>query len=240
MKATQYRNVVIKGSNVTGESTSLGCWCGFSANLPLMFIRHVIDTQPKSLRAVMASANGFGAMGYFPGGYDWSGIRDSTKASQDSMFKVAQRFVRFDDFVAMLEAAAPAGTKSKWTPKQLKKAAIIREALASPALKAAAPKKVSKALVRCSDYNGHKNVLFVMATNDSRFGKDYKLVAHGKLLRRGVFQTVKGQMYDVFADGSAKRMPGIQPGTPAMKKLLKAAAEDGRNKRVWNAVFKTY
>jgi len=101
---TKYRNIVIDGNTVIGESNEFGSWYNFRAHLPLMFIQHAIS-DPKALKAVMALADGYGSPGFFPSGYDWSGIRDSTEEAHAAMFETAKKFADFDAFVTLLNAA---------------------------------------------------------------------------------------------------------------------------------------
>jgi hypothetical protein len=63
-------------------------------------------------------------------------------------------------------------------------------------------------LVKCRDYNGRKNCLFVMCSNDSRIGDgDYTFVTNGHFGMNGNrsrFFAANRKAYQVFADLSAK------------------------------------
>lgn len=60
-----------------------------------------------------------------------------------------------------------------------------------------------KILALCRDYNGHKNVLFMMDASDSRIdGKNWIKVADGKYAK-GVFTSDNKNKYRVHADWSA-------------------------------------
>lgn len=60
--------------------------CRFTASLNLFAIMLAMDLKPSSIADFMNMADGYGERGYFPGGYDWSGIRDSSKESVTEMF----------------------------------------------------------------------------------------------------------------------------------------------------------
>lgn len=62
----------------------------FSATLTLFSIRLCMDIKPETLGEFMEIADGYGAAGFFPGGYDWSGIRDSSPQAVLDMFHLAQ------------------------------------------------------------------------------------------------------------------------------------------------------
>lgn len=85
-----YRNLTVTGERVQGEYSYNGVnWICFSGILPLMRIGVACDL-PGGLRKIMKLADGYGAPGLFPGGYDWSGIRDSTPDSMARMDAVAK------------------------------------------------------------------------------------------------------------------------------------------------------
>ena len=61
-----------------------------------------------------------------------------------------------------------------------------------------------KVLVKCVDYNGHKDILFTMSPSDFRYNDgNYQHFATGTLKAR-VFRADDGKTYKVFSDGSAK------------------------------------
>jgi len=65
--------------------------------------------------------------------------------------------------------------------------------------------RATKLLVKANDYNGHKNVLFMMKSDDFRVGTDnYTVLAKGKL-SKNVLKTTKGD-YTVFSDWSVKKL----------------------------------
>lgn len=67
-------------------------------------------------------------------------------------------------------------------------------------------KKVRKALVNCLDYNGHKNVLFMMKEDDFRFNDgNYQLIEFGEY-SKSVFTGVSGAQYKVFPDWSVLKI----------------------------------
>ena len=64
-----------------------------------------------------------------------------------------------------------------------------------------------KYLVKDNDYNGHKDVLFMMNMNDfrltdDRFKDDYEVLGKGKYAKKVL--TVNGIAYKVFSDWSVK------------------------------------
>ena len=63
-----------------------------------------------------------------------------------------------------------------------------------------------KVLARCDDYNGFKNVLFVMDADDFRIGNgNYHKLADGVFSRKNHHFTANdGRQFKVFADRSAK------------------------------------
>lgn len=60
-----------------------------------------------------------------------------------------------------------------------------------------------KNLVRCDDYNGHKNILFMMDRDDVREG--YHVVDCG-LYFKGILTTVSGDRYKVHVDWSVTKL----------------------------------
>lgn len=61
-----------------------------------------------------------------------------------------------------------------------------------------------KIIALCRDYNGTKNVLFMIEANDTRIdGKNWVKVADGKY-SKGVFTSTKGNRYRVYADWSVQ------------------------------------
>lgn len=87
----RYRNVTVKGREISGEHNKYGSWMKFSGTVSLMRIGAVLDKHPRTIRAFMALADGYGSPGFFPSGYDWSGIRDSSKATIKAMEALAVR-----------------------------------------------------------------------------------------------------------------------------------------------------
>ena len=65
-----------------------------------------------------------------------------------------------------------------------------------------------KAIVLCKDYNGVKNVLFMMETEDFRFNDgNYSLLTGGTYDRKkGVFHGENGKDYLVFVDWSVREV----------------------------------
>jgi hypothetical protein len=55
------------------------------------FISIERDPSAKSLIRIMRLADGYGAPGFFPSGYDWSGIRDSSQEAIEVMYAATQR-----------------------------------------------------------------------------------------------------------------------------------------------------
>jgi hypothetical protein len=93
----KYANVVynpktghIEGleNNGSGQPTDR-----FSAIISLFAIRLAMDVEPKSIGLFMSIADGYGSPGFFPGGYDWSGIRDSSDQAIDKMFERARQIL---------------------------------------------------------------------------------------------------------------------------------------------------
>ena len=61
-----------------------------------------------------------------------------------------------------------------------------------------------KIIALCRDYNGIKDVLFMMESNDFRLdGKNWVKVADGKFAK-GIFTSANGNRYRVLADWSVK------------------------------------
>lgn len=63
-----------------------------------------------------------------------------------------------------------------------------------------------KSIVVARDYNGYKNVLFMMRADDFRYNtKDYTVVENGEFDRsRREFRTADGKVYQIYADWSAQ------------------------------------
>lgn len=68
--------------------------------------------------------------------------------------------------------------------------------------------KAKKIIVNCADYNGHKNIPFMMSSDDfrltdPRFKDDYSVIAEGKASDRNrLFVAVDGTQYTVHYDWS--------------------------------------
>lgn len=69
-------------------------------------------------------------------------------------------------------------------------------------------------LVRCGDYNGFKNVLFLMKSNDFRFNDgNYMSIERGMFVnRRKNFVTDSGDLYKVASDWSVKKVSDFHKG----------------------------
>jgi len=70
-------------------------------------------------------------------------------------------------------------------------------------------KKANKVLVKANDYNGHKDVLFMMQADDFRltnmtFKNNYTVLAQGKYSKR-ILKTELGD-FNVFSDWSVKKV----------------------------------
>ena len=80
----------------------------FSACLTLFAISLAMDLSGgHSIGRFMSLADGYGAPGYFPGGYDWSGFRDSSPAAIAKMFELAKETLR-DKVAKLAEIGLPA------------------------------------------------------------------------------------------------------------------------------------
>lgn len=94
-----YRNCVkTRGDDgrehVEGECSmpNIG-WVKFSGWPPLMKIRYAIEHGPTNVQNnIIAFSDGYGEPGYMPGGFDWSGIRDSTVHAIKCMERVADKW----------------------------------------------------------------------------------------------------------------------------------------------------
>ncbi len=63
----------------------------------------------------------------------------------------------------------------------------------------------NKVIVRCDDYNGYKNVLFMMETSDDRLGHNYHRVEDVvKFFPRQKVAVTPTTRYDVYSDWSVK------------------------------------
>jgi hypothetical protein len=61
--------------------------------------------------------------------------------------------------------------------------------------------------VRCAEYNGIRNVLFLMRHDDWRFRSErYQEVTSGAFETPGVFAGTNGQRYQIYPDWSAKAL----------------------------------
>jgi hypothetical protein len=88
-----YRNVTVGDDGIIrGERTLVpgGDYYAFSGRPDLMRIDHAIGAAPNAVSdAIVALADGYGAPGFFPGGYDWSGVRDSSDEALAAMDALA-------------------------------------------------------------------------------------------------------------------------------------------------------
>lgn len=67
----------------------------FSAGLRLMAVDLALELKgPPAFEPIMALADGYGEPGAFPGGYDWSGIRDSSEEAKEAMFAKARELLQ--------------------------------------------------------------------------------------------------------------------------------------------------
>lgn len=55
------------------------------------FISIERDPTGQNLIRIMQLADGYGEPGFFPGGYDWSGIRDSSQEAVEDMYAATLR-----------------------------------------------------------------------------------------------------------------------------------------------------
>jgi hypothetical protein len=92
--------------------------------------------------------------------------------------------------------------------------------------------KAQRWVVRCADYNGHSDVLFMMKSDDERFGTDnYAPVAAGQYHHKSRTLRADGKTYRVYPDWSlkevdpadAKRKPDA---TPYRRAVLDASDDD--------------
>ncbi len=68
---------------------------------------------------------------------------------------------------------------------------------------------MKKGIYKCSDYNGYKDVLFLMSHTDAEFSNgigvsEYTLTSNVVSLKKKVATTEAGDQFSVFADGSVK------------------------------------
>lgn len=103
-----YRGCVLDGTSVKGERTDLrygsGTWIGFSGDWDLLKISAALADSPEVYPRVWALTDAYGPVGYRPeGGYDWSGIRDSSKGAVGAMAKIADEYVTDAELAAALE-----------------------------------------------------------------------------------------------------------------------------------------
>lgn len=94
---TRYRNVVWKGEHAEGESqlSGAGRWCRFSGNLKMMVIHLACESQIEgAAEAIWALQDGYGQPGFTPPqGWDWSGIRDSSRDARKAMYAKAKELL---------------------------------------------------------------------------------------------------------------------------------------------------
>jgi hypothetical protein len=91
-----YRRVEIHGETIKGEMALGGGWCQFEGWGPLMRIRYAVDHGPRTVAEELCGMqDGYGEPGWMPpGGWDWSGFRDSTLEAITAMDEVATRWWR--------------------------------------------------------------------------------------------------------------------------------------------------
>jgi hypothetical protein len=65
----------------------------FSASPNLLAVELALEIDGGSITTFMRFADGYGTAGYFPMGYDWSGIRDSTPGARSRMFAEAKKIL---------------------------------------------------------------------------------------------------------------------------------------------------
>lgn len=107
-----YRGCVRDGTKVTGERTDVrygsGAWYAFEADWDLLKISAALADHPEIYPRVWAHTDAYGPVGYRPeGGYDWSGIRDSSKEVVKAMAKIADEYVSDADLMAALGIPLP-------------------------------------------------------------------------------------------------------------------------------------
>lgn len=90
----RYRNVKCSLRGISGETSRFGGWTRFASSPNLFLVSLAMDLMPDSLMKFMALADGYGMKGYFPGGYDWSGIRDSSQEARVEMGDYARVLLR--------------------------------------------------------------------------------------------------------------------------------------------------
>ena len=97
-KPWEYRNIKFDAATGRIEGEKRGGyfpdeWILFSAGRTLFMIDMAMELFPKSIRQFMSFADGYGEPGYFPGGYDWSGIRDSSAQAKALMLTLAEKLL---------------------------------------------------------------------------------------------------------------------------------------------------
>jgi hypothetical protein len=96
-KRTKYADVKYDSRNKIEGLTNMGFGekvdVKFSASPDLMAVSLAMELDGSSITLFMRLADGYGTPGYFPGGYDWSGIRDSTPAAIERMFIAAKKIL---------------------------------------------------------------------------------------------------------------------------------------------------
>ena len=76
-----YRNIKKTKGLLDGQYHNGKDWVNFSGVLSLMKIGACMEELPNTAACMfqfMKLADGYGSPGFFPSGYDWSGIRDSS------------------------------------------------------------------------------------------------------------------------------------------------------------------
>ena len=82
----RYRDLKCNSRSISGQRTGPdGHWSKFVTTPNLFFINLAMDIMPETIGTFMTMADGYGKRGYFPDGYDWSGIRDSSQRARNEM-----------------------------------------------------------------------------------------------------------------------------------------------------------
>lgn len=95
-KEVEYRNLSYDPATgrIEGERSNEwfdgDSWFMFRATRNLFLIDEAIRLYPNQLQNFMSMADGYGEPGNFPGGYDWSGIRDSSAQAKVQMMNFAE------------------------------------------------------------------------------------------------------------------------------------------------------
>jgi len=99
----------------------------FSATISLFAISQAMDLEPNSIGRFMDIADGYGEPGFFPCGYDWSGIRDSSESSVAKMFQRAKEIL-YVRRLALAEIGLPATLiKDLYNTKPAPRNQIVRK-----------------------------------------------------------------------------------------------------------------